>query len=57
MVGVDLDIYEEVCEERDKLEEQLTKAKEFLRHWVNSYGYIDVALCKQTDRFISEVEK
>ena len=37
--------------------EQLTKAKELLRHWVNSYGYIDVALCKQTDQFISEVTK
>ena len=36
---------------------QLTKAKELLKRWVNSYGYIDVALCNQTDRFISEVEK
>lgn len=31
MIGVDLDIYEEVCEERDKLEGQLTKAKEILK--------------------------
>lgn len=31
MIGVDLDIYEEVCEERDKLEGQLAKAKEIMK--------------------------
>lgn len=30
MIGADLDIYEKVCEERDKLEEQLAKAKEII---------------------------
>lgn len=34
---------------------KLTKAKELLKRWVNSYGYIDVALCKQTEQFISKV--
>ena len=35
MTGVDLDIYEEVCKERDKLEEQLTEAKEIIREYMD----------------------
>ncbi len=37
MIGVDLDIYEKVCEERDKFEEQLTEAKKLISEWEDSY--------------------
>ena len=36
---------------------QLTKATELLKHWASSYGGVDMALCKQTLYFLSEVEK
>lgn len=42
-----------MCEDK----ENLAKAKELLKHWANSYGYIDIALCKQTQQFLREVEK
>lgn len=50
MTGVDLNIYEKVCEERDKLEEQLTKAKSHIHRLLvlltegkRSYAVIDEA--------------
>lgn len=37
--------------------DRLDEATELLKHWLNSYGGVDVALCKQTQQFINEVEK
>ncbi len=62
---------EDICDKYSKLEKEnesleniktiyitdLVKAKKLLKRWANSYGSIDVALCKQTDCFLSEVEK
>lgn len=48
---------EQLVKENGQKDKQLTKAIELLKHWANSYGGIDVALCKQTQKFLSEVEK
>ena len=42
-----------MCEDK----ESLVKAKELLKHWANSYGGIDITLCKQTQQFLNEVKK
>lgn len=60
MCVVDLDIYEEVAQERDELEEKLTKAKEIIRkylEWANWKGsncpsFDDI--CKQAEAFLKE---
>lgn len=41
----------------DKQREQLLQAKELLRHWINSYGGMDIYLCNKSQNFIDEVEK
>jgi len=37
--------------------QNLTKAKELLNHWANSYGGVDITLCKETQQFLSEAGK
>lgn len=41
----------------ERKDDQLTKATKLLKHWANSYGGVDVFLCKQTQQFLNEVKK
>jgi len=56
MLGVDLDIYEEECKEREKLEEQLEQAKKLLEKWLFFNGF-NSALKKETEDFLGKKQE
>ena len=47
-------LHKEAVRKYGEVNDQLTKAKKLLKRWVNSYGYIDAALCNQTEQFLKE---
>ena len=55
--GVKFSNIGEMLRYMDNQRKQLTKAKELLKHWINSYGRVDITLCEESQRLINEVEK
>lgn len=51
------DKLEEEQRKNNGLSDNLTKAEELLKHWVNSYGGMDIDLCNKSQNFIDEVKK
>lgn len=46
-----------LMKDRLKNYKQLSKAKELLKEWVNSYDSMNIALCKKSQNFLEEVEE
>ena len=54
----DLESNFRICEQNaDTYYDQLTKAKELLKWWVNHCGYYDSYYAKKTEQFLQEIEK